>query len=46
MVMESIAQRVGRLVSGGFNALVDAVENTAPETVMEQAIREIDSAIE
>jgi phage shock protein A len=43
---ESIANRVGRLVSGGFNALVDAVENAAPETVMEQAIREVDSAID
>lgn len=42
---ESIARRVGRLVSGGFNAIVDAVENTAPETVMEQAIREVDEAI-
>jgi phage shock protein A len=42
---ESIARRVGRLVSGGFNALVDAVENAAPETVMEQAIRELDEAI-
>lgn len=41
---ESLTQRVGRLVAGGFNALVDAVENAAPETVMEQAIREIDSA--
>jgi len=43
---ESIANRVGRLVSGGFNALVDAVENAAPETVMEQAMREVDSAID
>lgn len=42
---ESIARRVGRLVSGGFNALVDAVENAAPETVMEQALRELDDAI-
>ena len=41
---ESLRQRVGRLVAGGFNALVDAVENAAPETVMEQAIREIDAA--
>jgi phage shock protein A len=41
---ESLRQRVGRLVAGGFNALVDAVENAAPETVMEQAIREIDTA--
>ena len=42
---ENIATRVGRLVSGGFNALVDAIENTAPETVMDQAIREVDDAI-
>jgi phage shock protein A len=42
---ESITRRVARLVSGSVNALVDAVENSAPETVMEQAIREIDNAI-
>lgn len=42
---ESITRRVARLVSGSVNALVDAVEHSAPETVMEQAIRELDSAI-
>lgn len=42
---ESITRRVARLVSGSVNALVDAVENSAPETVMEQAIRELDNAI-
>ena len=42
---ESISRRVARLVSGSLNALVDAVENSAPETVMAQAIKEIDSAI-
>lgn len=42
---ESIGRRVGRLVSGGFNAIVDAVENAAPETVMEEAIREVEDAI-
>ncbi len=42
---ESLRQRVGRLIAGGFNALVDAVENAAPEATMEQAIREIDTAI-
>ena len=41
---ESIANRVGRIVSGSLNALVDAVENAAPETVLKEAIREIDSA--
>ena len=43
---ENIASRVGRIVSGGLNALVDAVENAAPETVLKEAIREIDGAID
>jgi len=43
---ESLTSRVGRIVSGSLNALIEAVENAAPETVMEEAIREIDSAIE
>ena len=43
---ESLTRRVGRILSGSLNALLDAVENAAPETVMEQAIREIDSAID
>lgn len=43
---ESIAKRVSRLVAGGFNSMVDAVENAAPETVMEQAIRELDDSID
>ena len=43
---ESMGARVGRIISGDFNSLVDAVENAAPEVVMEQAIREVDSAID
>ena len=43
---ESITSRVGRIISGSLNALVDAVENAVPETVMEQAIREIDAVID
>ncbi len=43
---EKLTGRVGRIISGSFNALVDAVENAAPELVMEQAIREVDGAIE
>jgi phage shock protein A len=43
---DSITSRVGRIISGGLYQLADAVENAAPETVMEQAIREIESAIE
>ena len=43
---ENLTSRVGRLISGGFNALIDAVENAVPEAVMEEAIREIDGAID
>ena len=42
----SLANRVGRIISGGFNMLLDTVEGAAPEAVMEQAIREIDGAME
>jgi phage shock protein A len=42
---ETLTQRVGRLIAGGFHSLVDAVENAAPESVMAQAVREIDTAI-
>ena len=41
---ESITGRVGRIISGSLNALVGAVENAVPETVLEEAIREIDGA--
>ncbi len=43
---EGIASRVARLVAGSVNMLIDTVENAAPEVVMEQAVREIDGAIE
>lgn len=42
---ETLTSRVGRLIAGSFHALVDAVENAAPENIMEQAIREIEVAI-
>lgn len=43
---ENILSRVTRLVSGSVNSIVDAVENAAPETVMREAIREVDRAID
>jgi len=43
---DNLTSRVGRIISGSLNALVDAVENAVPETVMEEAIREIDGAID
>ena len=42
----SLADRVARIISGGFNQLVSAVENAVPETVMEQAVHEVDLAID
>jgi phage shock protein A len=42
---DTIASRVTRVVSGSIHALLDAVENAAPEATMEQAIREIDHVI-
>lgn len=43
---ESLSGRVGRLVGGGLHSLLDAMERAAPDAVMNQAIREVDSAIE
>lgn len=43
---EGLSSRVGRIISGGLNAILDAVEDAAPDAVMEQSIREIDDAIE
>ncbi len=43
---ESLTTRVGRIVSGSLNALMEAVENAVPEAVMEEAIREIEGAID
>lgn len=46
MVSEGLSSRVGRIISGGLNAILDAVEDAAPDAVMEQSIREIDDAID
>lgn len=43
---ESLASRVKRLVSGSANMIVTAVESLAPEMVMEEAIREVNQAID
>ena len=43
---ETLPRRVGRLVSGGFHALIDAAENLAPEAVMNESIREIERAVD
>ena len=43
---DTIASRVTRVVSGSVHALLDAVENAAPEATRGQAIREIDRVID
>ena len=39
---DSIAARVTRIVSGSVHALLDVVENTAPEAMLSQAVREVE----
>ncbi|MEM9840696.1 MAG: PspA/IM30 family protein [Pseudomonadota bacterium] len=43
---EGLIGRVKRLVSGSVNSAVDAVEAAAPETVLKEAVREIDTALD
>lgn len=43
---ESLSSRVGRIISGSLNAVVDAVENASPEIVMKEAVREVEAAID
>jgi phage shock protein A len=43
---ESIASRVARLVSASLHGMIDKVEGLAPDAVMEQALREIDGAVD
>ncbi|MCI4624672.1 MAG: PspA/IM30 family protein [Candidatus Magnetoovum sp. WYHC-5] len=43
---ENISKRVGRIISAGINSVIDSFENLSPETIMDEAIREVDSAID
>ena len=42
---ESMTRRVGRLISGSINAVIEAAENVSPLIVMQESIREVDQAI-
>jgi phage shock protein A len=42
---DSLKTRVGRVIAGSAHALVDHLENQAPQAVMEQAMREVDIII-
>jgi phage shock protein A len=43
---ETLRIRVGRVIAGSLNALIDKLEDQAPEAMMEQAIREVDDVID
>ncbi|WP_326533528.1 PspA/IM30 family protein [Pseudorhodoferax sp.] len=43
---DSLKTRVGRVIAGGMHALIDHIEDQAPEAVMEQAIREADGVVD
>jgi len=42
---DSLKTRVSRVIAGGVHALVERLENQAPQAVMEQSIREVDTVI-
>jgi phage shock protein A len=42
---ETLALRVTRILSGSAHALLDVIEDLAPEAIMRQAIREIDQVL-
>jgi len=43
---ESLSTRVGRVISGSVHKIAEALENAAPEMLMEQAIREVEGVID
>ena len=42
---DSLKTRVGRIIAGGVHALIDRIEDQAPQAVMEQAIRDADAVV-
>lgn len=43
---ETLKDRVQRVIAGGLHALLDKIEDAAPEAMMEQSVREVDSVID
>ncbi len=43
---DTLKTRVGRVIAGSVHALLDKIEDQAPEAMMEQSIREADSVID
>ena len=44
--MKSISSRIRRIIAGTANSIVEKIEGLAPEAVLKEAIREVDSAID
>lgn len=42
---DSLKNRVGRVIAGGVHALLDRLEDQAPEAMMEQSVREAETVI-
>jgi phage shock protein A len=45
-MVDTLSSRVGRIISGSAHALVDAVEGAMPDAIIQQALREIDKAVD
>lgn len=43
---DSLKARVGRVIAGGLHAVLDRLEDRAPDVVMEQTLREADGVID
>lgn len=43
---ETLRIRVGRVIAGSVHALLDKLEDQAPEAMMEQALREVDQVVD
>jgi phage shock protein A len=43
---DTLKTRVGRVIAGGVHALLDRIEDQAPEAMMEQSIREADAVVD
>lgn len=43
---ESLRNRVSQIIVGSVHALIDKIEDQAPEAVMEQAVRRVDTVID
>jgi len=43
---DTLGARVGRIVAGGAHAIVDALEGVLPDALGQQALREVDQAVD